>query len=226
MLRHEVLSGLLALHPAPRYLEIGVLDGVTFNAVSATRKVGVDPNFRFQAASGPGVDLHEVPSDRYFGEIAAPDDRFEVIFIDGLHTSEQTLRDLMNAIGHLADGGVIVIDDVTPSSFASAQRSMAEARLVRERMPTEASNHDWMGDVYRLGFFVETFLQGFSYSLVQETHGQLILWRQPRAAVAHPERTIEWVGRADLMDLFRHDADFQRAPYGEIVARYSAALGR
>lgn len=226
MLRHEVLSGLLALHPAPAYLEIGVLDGVTFNALSAARKVGVDPRFRFSAKASPGVEFHEVSSDRYFGEIATRNDRFDVIFVDGLHTSEQTLRDLMNAIGHLADGGVIVIDDVTPSSFASAQRSMEDARRVRSRMPQEAGNYDWMGDVYRLAFFIESFLQGFSYGTVEETHGQLILWRQTRAGVRHTDRTIEWIGRADLMDMLRHDEDFGRAPYAEIRARYAATLGR
>lgn len=225
MLRHQLLSGLLALHPAPRYLEIGVLDGVTFSAVSAAQKVGVDPRFRFAAVSAPGVTFHEVASDVYFGEIASASDRFEVIFIDGLHTSEQTLRDLMNSIDHLADGGVIVIDDITPSSFASAQRSMADARRVRERMGHELG-HDWMGDVYRLAFFIESFLQGFSYGVVQETHGQLVLWREPRRAVRHPERTIEWIGRADLMDMMRHDEDFGRAPYAGLLARYAATLNR
>ena len=80
---------------------------MTFNAIQASRKVAVDPRFRFKVAEArsgdaPEAEFHEVPSDEYFGRIADPDERFHVIFLDGLHTLEQTLRDFTNALEFLA----------------------------------------------------------------------------------------------------------------------------
>jgi hypothetical protein len=94
--RDAVLQGLLALFAAPSYLEIGVSKGVTFHRIQARRKVAVDPRFRFDVAAArkenPSASYHEVPSDVYFGTIVDPGERFDVIYLDGLHTAEQTLR--------------------------------------------------------------------------------------------------------------------------------------
>ena len=84
--RAEVVQGLLGRHSVPSYLEIGVSTGATFHAVKASRKVAVDPHFDFDLeaarASQPEAQYHEITSDEYFGRIAAPSDRFDVIFLD------------------------------------------------------------------------------------------------------------------------------------------------
>jgi hypothetical protein len=116
--RPQVLQAILDLYREPQYLEIGVSRGDTFHALRAHRKVAVDPRFRFDVVEArqqhPEVHYYPVTSDAYFASIVAPSDRFDVIYLDGLHTSDQTLRDLLNAICYLTHDGTIIIDDVVP----------------------------------------------------------------------------------------------------------------
>lgn len=220
MKRRDVIGPLLALYDAPRYLEIGVEAGTTFHAVAAARKVAVDPDFRFvvpEPRITPTVAYHQTTSDDYFGRLIDEDDRFDVIFLDGLHTSEQTLRDLLNAVGHLAPGGVIVIDDTMPNSYAASMRSPDDLMLLRSRISYEQENLAWMGDVFRIAFFVETFLQAFSFATIEEAPGQMILWRGRRPGVVDPGRTLAWVGGLELAGLHRNLADLRPMPLADIV---------
>jgi SAM-dependent methyltransferase len=219
MLRAQVVQAILDLHEAPAYLEIGVCDGATFHAVTAARKVAVDIDFLLDleaaraAAAGQDVHYHECPSDDYFAHIN-DGELFDVIFIDGLHTFDQTLRDLLNAIGHLRHGGVIVIDDVIPPSYAASLPSLADN--IAFRTARGIRQVDWMGDVYRLVFFLRDYLPAFSFATLVENHGQTVLWRQTRPIDPAP-RTVEQISRLSYADcLFNRDA-FNIRPFAEIV---------
>jgi hypothetical protein len=133
---------------------------------------------------------HEVTSDEYFGSIAGHDDRFDVIYLDGLHTFEQTLRDLLNALEHLQPKGVIVIDDVRPPSFVASIPDLDVYFPVRNWLGVE--DKSWMGDVYRLVWFMDTFCQQLSFRTISNNHGQAVVWRQRRTEV--PERRVADVG--------------------------------
>ena len=39
------------------------------------------------------------------------EDKFDIIFLDGLHTYEQTIKDINNAIQSIEDDGVILVHD-------------------------------------------------------------------------------------------------------------------
>jgi hypothetical protein len=80
----------------------------------------------------------------------------------------------------------------------------------------------WMGDVYRLVFFVETFCQQLSYGTVNNNHGQLVLWREPRAHV--PQRTLSKVAQKAYKDVYLEKNAFRFAPLQEILER--AETGR
>lgn len=221
--RNGVVQAVLDLFEAPAYLEIGVNKGMTFNNVKAGTKVAVDPKFLFDyrtvAQEVPGTSFHETTSDDYFGRIAGRDTAFDVIYLDGLHTCEQTVRDLINAISFLKPNGVMIVDDVFPCSYAASLHDRAETRLIRQA--TGDSLGAWMGDVYRLVFFIETFCQQFSYSTVNNNHGQLVMWREPREAV--PGRTLSEVGEKAYKHLFLERDSFHIAPLDQILARIVAA---
>ena len=40
--------------------------------------------------------------------------KYDIIFIDGLHTAYQVSKDLYNSIKNLKNGGIIILDDVFP----------------------------------------------------------------------------------------------------------------
>ena len=224
--RAEVVQGLLSLYDQPAYLEVGVGDGDTFHAVKARRKVAVDPKFNFDpkaaAKAAPEASFHQVPSDEYFGQIAPADERFEVIYLDGLHTFDQTLRDLINALRLIQRNGVIIIDDLKPANYAASLKDRDQFWAVKEAWKIPKGS--WMGDVYRLVFFIHSYCQQFTYRAVADNHGQLVMWHAPRRAGELGGRSVEQVARAPFEDTVLDAAAFNFKPFAEILADAGAAV--
>jgi len=224
--RSAVVQGFLNMFESPRYLEGGVLKGASFHAAKAARKVAVDPKFQFdvQAAKAKNstATYHEVKSDTYFGSIISPDERFDVVFLDGLHVFEQTLRDLLNAIVYLAPGGIIVVDDILPDSNFAAMGDLKS--FISLRKIGKAGSGVWMGDVYKVVYFIETFLQQFSCRGVEDNHGQLVFWRSRREAV--PPRTMESVARTSYEAILLDPSPFRFASYEEVLEEVKRTAAR
>jgi hypothetical protein len=220
----ELVNALLLLYRRPTYLEVGVWDGGTFMAVEAARKVAVDVAFLFDVGAAgraqPHCAFHQMPSDRYFGEIAGGVAEFDLILLDGLHTFEQTLRDLLNAAERLKPQGLIVIDDVRPDSELAALPSQEEA--IARRDAGEPWDRHWMGDVYRLVYFIDSFMQGWTYRITTDL-GQLIMWRQARQRV--PDRRVEAVAQLSYAAMLERSEVFRPTPLDQIRADAADALG-
>ena len=222
MTRSDILNQLLRLYFEPAYLEIGVEAGTTFFAVSASKKVAVDPAFKFPVPSGSTVQqnttFHPIPSDEFFAT-APSNELFDVIFIDGLHTFEQTLRDFINATQFGKPQGVIVIDDVRPSSYYASLPNLELS--VRLRTASGEKDGDWMGDVYKLVYFIETFFQQYDFATVAESPGQLVVWKKSRPAAALVNRTVEWISRVEYAEVAL-DGPYHLTPLQEIARRIAA----
>lgn len=109
-----------------KYLEIGCADDKTFNCIplDLKNKVGVDP------LSGGTI---RQTSDEFFKNNK---DYFDVIFIDGLHTYDQCLRDVENSLNFLNKGGFIFCHDFLPTDWKSANREQLQSK--------------WNGDVWKV----------------------------------------------------------------------------
>jgi len=110
--RTDLLNFLIEARGYRDYLEIGVRDRrQNFDKVRAPGiKHGVDP--------APRCDVsHRMTSDAFFRHTSQ---RYDLVFIDGLHVAEQVERDIDNALAHLSSGGAIVLHDCNPLS-ADAQ---------------------------------------------------------------------------------------------------------
>ena len=227
MLRSEVVQGLVDLFDSPAYLEVGVHSGETFDQVRAARKVAVDPAFRFDAAAAAAADptavFHEVTSDAFFAERCPADTRFDVVFLDGLHTYEQTLRDLMNTLARTRPDSVIVIDDVRPSGYPASLHDHARFEQIYATVP--GTSPAWMGDVYRLVWFIAAFMPAWSYATVAENHGQLVLWREPRGEPSL-DATVEGTARVSYAQVVLEPGVFCVTPYAEVLARVRAWRAR
>lgn len=115
--RTEVINYLLSLfNRDTNYLEIGVRDpNANFNHINANTKHSVDPGVEFK--ENP-VDF-KITSDSFFEklerkEILADNNKFDVIFIDGLHLADQVDRDIKNALSFIKEDGFIVLHDCNP----------------------------------------------------------------------------------------------------------------
>jgi hypothetical protein len=218
MHREHVIQTLVDLIGANSYLELGVEFGTTFHAIAAQSKVAVDPYFQFDADAMRKTDINatyfQTTSDAYFGT-ENNGAKFDLIFVDGLHTFDQTLRDLLNAIQCLTTGGVIVVDDILPSSYSASIPTISES--IAYRAVTNEPDPSWMGDVFRLVYFVESYLQAFSYACVQESLSQMVLWRRPRRETEMGTRSIAEIVEIEYHTVRLDLSSFRFTPLQDIM---------
>lgn len=129
----EIINHYLTKTKTKNYLEIGLWNGGTFKQINAELKDSVDPDISKGANFAMG-------SDEFF-EQYAPNlwYKYDVIFIDGLHHTEQVDRDIQNSLKYLNEGGVIVLHDCNPQSE------------MRQRVPADFDIWalGWNGDVWK-----------------------------------------------------------------------------
>jgi hypothetical protein len=115
--RFDIINYLIEKNSFVNYLEIGVFHGENIRKVKASHKDGVDPG-----AEGyiiPEVN-YPITSDAFFDLINGHTDiKYDVIFIDGLHHSDQVTKDIENSLKHLVPNGYIVLHDCNPISYES-----------------------------------------------------------------------------------------------------------
>jgi len=87
------------------YLEIGCFDNELFNHIECDKKVGVDPY--------TGGTIRKT-SDKFFEN---NNEKFDCIFIDGLHTYSQVKKDIDNSLKFLNHGGIILLHDCLPNNY-------------------------------------------------------------------------------------------------------------
>ncbi|MCB8878376.1 class I SAM-dependent methyltransferase [Acidisoma silvae] len=222
--RPDVLNGILRLFRQAHYLEVGVNRGETFLQINAERKVAVDPKFLFSLEDAhkqhTKSTFHEVTSDLYFSERIKPGEKFQLIYLDGLHTFEQTLRDFVNATHCLSEDGVIVIDDVIPSSYQAAMPDQHDA--FRVKAFTGDPDNSWMGDTYKLVFFIHTFFPDYNLRTVANNHGQSVVWRRPMARSDFHPYTVAEIAGLEFLDVIRTPEVFHKMDFDSIYDELAA----
>lgn len=223
MLRSQVIQPILDLYDNCRYLEIGVNAGETFNALKCAHKTAVEPKFLFdyKALATDRVRFFEKFSDEFFRDDVAANETYDVVFLDGLHQFEQTTRDLLNTLSHVDENSIIIVDDVIPSDYPASLFDPSDMIEMRRRANDPGGN--WMGDVFKLVFFIRSFLPQWSYSTVAENHGQLVMWREPRNA---PSMRVRDVVALEYRDIALDTSAFNITPFDEVLRRISEARAR
>ena len=154
MTRTDILNILIAKFNYRSYLEIGVLDQkYNFDKVKCLHKVGVDPN---------GCSTHQLTSDEFF---KINTDKFDLIFIDGLHLEQQADKDIANSLKVLTKNGTIVLHDCLPYSewhqretyegvgnwAGTVWKSIAKLRMSVEDLSIEVVDTDFGCGIIRRG---------------------------------------------------------------------------
>jgi hypothetical protein len=162
------------------YLEIGVLEGETFANVKVWRRCGVDPSPLFDAVLLPrGSSFAVTTSDEFFSTLR-PSKRYDIAFIDGLHTFEQTYRDVINTFAHLRSG-VILIDDTVPSDEYSAIPDQEASYRARDAAGLEG--RPWHGDVWRVVMLFDRHHPELEWrTIIDAGNPQTLVWRRGRGA--------------------------------------------
>lgn len=130
-MRWKVINYIIKKNKYTSYLEIGVDEGINFKKIKCASKISVDP------AEGQYVDSEPdyiMTSDEFFHKKKF---MFDIIFIDGLHHSDQVYKDITNSLKCLNPNGTIVCHDMNPVSEES------------QRIPREANANVWHGDCWK-----------------------------------------------------------------------------
>jgi hypothetical protein len=121
--RWDLIQHIIDKYSFKNYLEIGCDKNQSFSRINIKNKVGVDP-----VSGGTIRDT----SDNFF---KINKDKYDIIFIDGLHHYDQVSRDIKNSLEILNQNGFILIHDCLP-------RSIAHQAIPRYR-------GSWNGDVWK-----------------------------------------------------------------------------
>ena len=121
--RWDLVKYLIDKYKYSDYLEIGCDQDQLFSKVLIQNKIGVDP------VSGGNV---RKTSDDFFKD---NNRKFDIVFIDGLHTYEQVKKDILNSVNCLNNNGIILVHDCMPDN-------LSKQAVPRYRML-------WNGDVWK-----------------------------------------------------------------------------
>lgn len=203
--RTEVITSAVNALAAKCYLEIGVDVGVSFAAVSAVRKVGVDPvaaqPLVVEELRKPGASYFPMTSDEFFREAApqALHGGVDVAFVDGLHTADQAYRDCLNVLSYLAPGGVILVHDCLPNSEAEARVARDYAHAGELNGPGWSG--DWTGDVWKAIVMLRARHTDLETFVLHSDFGVGVITRAPNRAPL--KLTADEINAMTYADLIR-----------------------
>ena len=189
------------------YLEIGVQSGDTFLNVDIQYKDAVDPEFSFDVHSYANeyVRFFRQESDKFW--VSKNPRIYDIIFIDGLHTFEQTCRDIVASLVYSHPKTIWVIDDTMPSDIFSAIPDIRRSYIERSRAGLSGS--PWHGDVFKVVPFINDFMPNFSFATFMDGgNPQTVLWREGRENFAPIFNNFESISRFDYFNIADHAALF------------------
>jgi glycosyltransferase involved in cell wall biosynthesis len=149
--RHSIIN--LNTKSSDNYLEIGIEYGYTLSKTHFLNKIGVDPDPKCEQIVG--TTICKCDSDAYFNNINVSD-KFNVIFIDGMHHCENVLRDFNNSMKTLTKDGVIFIDDCIPLNYNEQLKIPINHYYENGILKY---GEEWTGDVWK---FVYHLLKNYS----------------------------------------------------------------
>ena len=121
--RWDLIQYLISKNKYSDYLEIGCDQDQLFSKIKIENKIGVDPY------SGGNV---RKTSDDFFKDNK---EKFDIVFIDGLHTYNQVKKDILNSLDCLKEGGIVLVHDCMPDSLS--KQAVPRYRMI------------WNGDVWK-----------------------------------------------------------------------------
>lgn len=147
------------------YLEIGVNDAMCIRQIIAEHKDGVDPYPGSEVGGGYFPEInYPISSDQFFELIKGHDIKYDIIFIDGLHESDQVDKDLQNSLQHLQPNGTIVMHDCNPPEYeiqlvprqtgiwnGDVWKSIVKLRCTEPNLEINVVDTDWGVGIIRFG---------------------------------------------------------------------------
>ena len=152
--RYDLLNFLISNFGLKSYLEIGYQNGICYDNIKISEKNAVDPYPNMKKDN----TLKVMTSDNFFKTNTK---KYDIIFIDGLHTYDQVKEDFKNSIKALNNGGFIVLHDMNPSS--------------EERAKSFSDGGVWNGDCFKLAIDFYNGYNDFEYITLNMDQGCMVV---------------------------------------------------
>lgn len=152
----QIINKLIQLNGYTSYLEIGGLpwdERSTYLKVQCNLKHTVDPlknEGDFERHPGDVGTHFGLKSDDFFAN--NPENKYDIVFIDGYHEHQQVKRDIENSLHALKEGGIIFLHDMIPltrdleigaSNAGTCWRAFADLRASREDLEMHTLVPPW-----------------------------------------------------------------------------------
>jgi len=153
--RIEIVQRIIDLKNYRSYLEIGTFMDELFSKIKCKKKIGVDP------FSGGNTRM---TSDYFFKQNK---EKFDCIFVDGLHHYDQVKKDIENSINCLNENGILLMHDCLPISISAQSIPRTEV--------------NWNGDVWKSFVEQRTKVNLDCYTIFADHGVGVILKRRNRS---------------------------------------------
>ena len=216
----ELINAVAPLVGAKSCLVLGLETNEVFSSIAVDRKTACAPKFTPDPAIG--ADIRQMTCDEFFDLAArsAQPDVFDLVFIDGVHTFQQSLRDVLRSMEHVSEKGLIILDDAVPSDYFASLERADDCHALKEIL--NFADRDWMGDVYKTLCFIHDFIEGWNYATIVETGRIALLWRE-RRALAPAFASVAEIASLSYADLILHRHGLlQYAPLASVAGRLHA----
>jgi len=158
MKRFDIINYLIEKNDYKSFLEIGTQEHINLRNVKIKYKVSVDPD--------PEVNADFIMTSDDFFKLNK--EKFDIIFVDGLHHADFTYRDIINSLKILNLGGCVVVHDVLPTSY--------ESQLIPLEKTLLTGSGIWEGDVWKAWIKLKTETQNLNMEVVDTDHGCGIIY--------------------------------------------------
>lgn len=198
------LNALAAINSTKRYLEIGVYKGDTFLALDFEDMVAVDPNpkFHHEAFEKPGRSTRACTSDDFF-TVEPAGRSFDLMFLDGLHTFEQSFRDFCALLALSHSRSIWLLDDTVPGDLLAALPNLSDTLEMRRQL--DLKQKAWQGDVFKTAFAIHDFFPTFDFrTIMGKGNPQTIFLRSPRVGFRPRWNNLEAISRLTYFDFVEH----------------------
>jgi hypothetical protein len=225
MNRLDIIQKTINKKKARHYLEIGVEKGKVFLNVTAWKKIAVDPNLKIKPKKKIRAcfyittiffnNYYEMTSDDFFASQRQYLTRLkgiDVAFIDGLHTHEQTLKDIENCLKYLREDGVIIMHDCNPTS--EIQASPAASRDQAADYKLHGNRQAWSGDVWKTIVHLRSVRNDLNVFVLDCDHGVgIVTHGRPENVLAFSAQKIKDLCYDDLVKDREHILNLKPPDY-------------
>jgi SAM-dependent methyltransferase len=227
MNKSDVLQQIIDRQRADAYLEIGVNRGRCFLPIKAKHKIGVDPNLKLSKKRRREYffrnlrsKYYRITSDAFFAQARFTYD-FDVVFVDGLHTFQQAVRDVENALRILKPNGVVVAHDCNPPTASAAYSASSYEEVAALKLPGWTG--EWCGDVWKAVCYLRTHRKDLSIFVLDCDYGLGIFRRGvPEGSLELDDATLR---NLTYDDLVTNRQSFLNLKQAEFFAEFLSSFG-